>query len=337
MTVEEQRYLEECKKVLDGEKMDVVSMAINYGLKIPEIRKIVQSNQSAECMKAIVFGMMEGIDPDVLDFLCGSDFNRYQIKEIIEGISHGLTFEQVKTYAVREMSASHMKKMRRQLEDTMQEKAGQGKEENSVREYMKGLMEIMETSIRQFQKSNERFDALSSLVKEHVVDEKDREIQDLYENLKYKDRSIQDLQRRLADREKRITELETCLKNRKEEKKVEREEKAESLFSSDARTVSMPGGISLDIEESAEQKPSRRRMIPWLSFRDKGASKDVLSKIMEADLSPEQLEEVRMCLESGLTDQEIERVLEHDPTPERMKKMREILLLMKKRKGGGGV
>lgn len=34
MTVEEQRYLEECKKVLDGEKMDVVSMAINYGLQI---------------------------------------------------------------------------------------------------------------------------------------------------------------------------------------------------------------------------------------------------------------------------------------------------------------
>ena len=43
---------------------------------------------------------------------------------------------------------------------------------------------------------------------------------------------------------------------------------------------------------------------------------------METDLSPEQLEEVRMCLESGLTDQEIERVLECDPTPERMKKMR---------------
>lgn len=331
MTVEEQRYLEECKKVLDGEKMDVVSMAINYGLKIPEIRKIVQSNQSAECMKAIVFGMMEGIDPDVLDFLCGSDFNRYQIKEIIEGISHGLTFEQVKTYAVREMSASHMKKMRRQLED-----AGQGKDDNNVREYMKGLMEIMETSIRQFQKSNERFDALSSLVKEHVVDEKDREIQDLYENLKYKDRSIQDLQRRLAEREKRITELETCLKNRKEEKKVEKgEEKPETLFASDARTVNLSGGISLNIEEPAEQKPSRRRMLPWLSYRDKGASKDVLSKIMEADLTPEQLEEVRMCLESGLTDQEIERVLEHDPTPERMKKMREILLLMKKRKGGG--
>lgn len=43
MTVEEQRYLEECKKVLDGEKTDVVSMAINYGLQIPEIRKVVQS------------------------------------------------------------------------------------------------------------------------------------------------------------------------------------------------------------------------------------------------------------------------------------------------------
>ncbi len=332
MTIEEQRYLEECKKVLDGEKMDVVSMAIHYGLQIPEIRKVVQSNQSAECMKEIVFGMMEGIDSDVRDFLCGSDFNRYQMKEIIEGISHGLSFEQVKTYAVREMSASHMKKMRKQLEDTIQEKAGQGKEDHNVKEYMKGLMEVMETSIQQFQKSNERFDALSSLVKEHVVDEKNRELQDLYENLKYKDRSIQDLQRRLADREKRITELETVLKKRQEEKKPERV-KPDVPFSSDEKTIRTPGGISLDIEEPAEQKPSKRRLLPWLSFREK--EKDVLSKIMKADLSPEQLEEVRMCLESGLADQEIERVLAHDPTPERMKKMREILLLMKQRKGGG--
>ncbi len=335
MTVEEQRYQEECKKVLDGEKMDVVSMAINYGLQISEIRKVVQSNQNAECMKAIVFGMMEGIDSDVLDFLCRSDFNRYQIKEIIEGISHDLTFEQVKTYAFREMSASRMKIMRKQLEDTMQEKIGQGKDDDSVKEYMKGLMEIMETSIQQFRESNERFDALSSLVKEHVVDEKNRELQDLYENLKYKDRSIQDLQRRLADREKRITELENCIKKRQEEKEAGKGgEKLEMLFSSDTKTVSLQGGVSLDIEGSAEQKPSKRRMIPWLSFRDKSTSKDVLSKIMETDLSPEQLEEVRMCLESGLTDQEIERVLECDPTPERMKKMREILLLMKKRKGG---
>lgn len=57
MTIEEQRYLEECKKVLKHEQMDIVTMAMDYGLPIAEIRKVVQSNQSAECMREIVFGL----------------------------------------------------------------------------------------------------------------------------------------------------------------------------------------------------------------------------------------------------------------------------------------
>lgn len=70
-----------------------------------------------------------------------------------------------------------------------------------------------------------------------------------------------------------------------------------------------------------------------LAFRDKNLPKDVLGTIMEADLSTEQLEEVRKCIESGLNDQEIARVIENNPTAERMCKMREILLLMEGTEG----
>lgn len=41
---------------------------------------------------------------------------------------------------------------------------------------MKNLMGIMEQSIQQFRESNDRFTALSSLVKEHVVEEKTRRL-----------------------------------------------------------------------------------------------------------------------------------------------------------------
>ena len=61
---------------------------------------------------------------------------------------------------------------------------------------MKNLMGIMEQSIQQFRESNDRFTALSSLVKEHVVEEKNQEIKDLYENLQYKDKNIQELKRK---------------------------------------------------------------------------------------------------------------------------------------------
>ncbi|MCB6950204.1 hypothetical protein MR857_14665 [bacterium] len=332
MTIEEQRYLDECKKVLNREQLDAVTMAMDYGLQIQEIRKVVQSNQSAPCMHEIVLGMMEGIKTDVLDFLCENDFNQYQIKEIREGIAGGLTFEQVKSYATKEMSANRMKKMRQQLENTMQEKNGQP--DDSVREYMKGLMEIMETSIQQFRESNERFDALSSLVKEHVVDEKNREIQELYENLKYKDKSIQELQRKLADRDKTIADLKSAIAEGRRE--TEPQKVPEERIPEKVPTVpdgETKRGELLFEPVMKEPQAEKKRMLGWF-LRDKKVPQDVFGKIMEADLSTEQLEEVRQCIECGLTDREIARVIENTPAPERMRKMREILMLMKKRKGG---
>ncbi len=335
MTVEQQRYLENCKKVLDEEQMEVVSMALDYGLQIPEIRKVVQGNLSAECMREVVTGMMEGIQGDVLDFLCENDFNRYQIKEIVEGISHGLGLEQVKTYAVTEMAANRMRQMRRQLEESVRPASDKEGEDGSVREYMKGLMEVMETSVRQFRESNERFDALSSLVKEHVVDEKNREIQDLYENLQYKDKNIQQLQQKLAEREKKIAELEAALKRKPEKPQVVNQTKTKQEESKDIQPFrTKPEGQELDIREAEDSQRLKKRMVSWLAFWNRGKKKDIFGKIMESNLSPQQLEEVCQCLENGLTDEEIGSIIENDPSPEKIKKVREILLLMRKRKGG---
>lgn len=347
MTVEQQRYLEECKKVLDKEQMETVTMALDYGLQIPEIRKVVQGNQNAGCMHEIIMGMMGGVEGDAVDFLCETHFNRYQIKEIVDGILHGLALEQVKTYAAREMSASHMRKMRRQLEGMA--RPGKGEEEGSVREYMKGLMEVMETSVRQFQESNERFNHLSSLVKEHVVDEKKRELQDLYENLRHKDRNIQQLQEKLADRERKIGELEALLEleqkahggtgNQDQEAGAGNAAGRAVLMSNENQNRWVLGTKArekerLEFREAEENPQLKKRMVSLLAFWNRGKKKDVLARIMEADLSPQQLDEVCRCLESGLTDEEITGLIENDPSPEKIRKMREILLLMRKRKGG---
>lgn len=335
MTVEQQRYLESCKKVLDGEQMEIVAMALDYGLQIPEIRKVVQGNLEAACMREVVSGMMEGIPAEVLDFLCENQFNRYQVKEIVEGITHGLGMEQVRTYATAEMPANHMRQMRRQLEESMQPKSGKGEGEDSVREYMKGLMAAMEASVRQFRESNERFDTLSALVKEHVVEEKNRELQELYENLRYKDQTIQQLQQKLTMREKRITELETVLEKKQEAQAGDQSQmKQEALQGRTPLRIQPEGTEGLDIREAEDHQRLRRRMVSWLAFWDRGKKKDIFGKIMESDLSPQQLEEVGKCLESGLTDEEIGSIIENDPSPEKIKKIREILLLMRKQKGG---
>lgn len=70
---------------------------------------------------------------------------------------------------------------------------------------------MMETSLQQFKENNEKFEVLSSLVKEHVLDEKNQEIKDLYDNLKEKDNLIKKLQEEAAGREAQIKDLEAKL------------------------------------------------------------------------------------------------------------------------------
>lgn len=322
MTIEGQRYLEECRKVLNAEQMEVVSMAVGYGLQISEIRKVVQSNKEAQVMKAIVTAMMEGIED--VEFLCERDYNQFQIREIAEGLKHGLALEEVQSYAGSEIPANRMRTLRMQLEE--KNRKGQSAEtEPEMQSYMKNLMEIMEQSILQFKESNERFNALSSLVKEHVVEEKNREIKDLYENLRYKDKNIQDLRSRLEEKEKQIAKLEQQVKEKQDsEKKVSAEvpvPKKEPLM-----TELIP-------DRTGTQTKTKKRMTRWL-LRGQKIPQNIVEKIIEMELSVEQLEEVRQCVESNLSDVEILQVVENKLSPERMRKMREIILLMKKRKAG---
>ena len=316
MTVEGQRYLEECRKVLKEEQMDADSMGLDFGLPVSDIQKVVKSNQEAPVMKAIIIGLMEGIGE--IDFLCEGNYNQFQVREIVEGLKNGLDLEEVKTYAGNELPASRMRTMRIQLEESKAKKEVPKDEE--MRSYMKNLMGIMEQSIQQFQESNDRFTALSSLVKEHVVEEKNQEIKDLYENLQYKDKNIQELKEKLAKKEQEIQDLK---------KEAEKYREKTEAASRETKVVLEEKSI-----QTAEGLQKSKRRLLGIAMLGKKVPKSVVEKILEYNLSAEQLEEIRQCVESGLADAEILQVMENSPSPERMKKMREIILLMRKRKAG---
>ncbi|MFR5334758.1 MAG: hypothetical protein ACLTH0_00215 [Blautia producta] len=78
----------------------------------------------------------------------------------------------MKTYAGNELPASRMRTMRIQLEES---KAKRSSEDEEMRSYMKNLMGIMEQSIQQF-RDNDRFTALSSLVKGMLLKRKTRRL-----------------------------------------------------------------------------------------------------------------------------------------------------------------
>lgn len=315
MTLEEERYLEECRRRMKPDQAEAVANAIHYGIPLEEIQKIAQKNLNGAQMQQLVFAIMENVGGEAFDFLLEhGELNQYQLKEVSLGFIHGLSFEQVKSYAGKGTNAHQMKKMRLQLEASLDKTS---KKEDGMEEYMQGLMKIMEESIQQFKESNERFDALAMLVKEHVVEEKNNQIKDLYESLQGKEERIRKLKQQLEEKEKEIQRLQN------HQGPAQTEETAQEPIVKQRSEVSA---------RQDEKESRNKRLAKWFGFVKKDDG--ILGQLLGAELSPEQMEEVKKCVEQGLDYQEVTQIIKAGGTPEKMQKLREIILLMKARKAG---
>lgn len=317
MTIEEQKYLEECKKKLSQEQVKIVQMAFEYGLNITDIRKLAMPKLQPEQMQQIVYAMLEEIDHEILEQICKGDFDQYQIQEIVSGFSGGLDKEEVMSYAVQDLPANRMKKMRTQLLDA---KKSVSITDTGMKEYTEKLMQLMDASLQQFQKNNEKFELLSGLVKDHVFEAKEQEIKDLYENVKNKDALIRQLQKEIEEKNHLIESLHD---NAVAKAVPETEEKREIREQNDIAQLQSPTTYN-------EEIPRKKSIFENLLSRNK--KKDILDQIAGEGLSPQQLEEIRSAFDSGLSDGQVMRLIRKDLGPEKMRKMKEIMLLIQKRR-----
>ncbi|MBC5701024.1 hypothetical protein DXA14_07715 [Hungatella hathewayi] len=296
-------------------------MAFKYGLGIKDVRRLAIPKLNAEQMRQTVYAVLENVDSELIELCCQGTFDQYQIPEIVSGSVSGLTKEEILSYATPDLPASRMKKMRSQLIEA-KKNASDTAEGTAFREYTENLIKMMETSLQQFKENNEKFEVLSSLVKEHVLDEKNQEIKDLYDNLKEKDNLIKKLQEEAAGREAQIKDLEAKL--------------------SDVKVQTVQGA-----EKSIEIERAGKKPVPtsyWRPEPPQTAKKtlldklfpqktpDILDKIAAEGLSSEQLEEIRSAFDSGLSDMEVMRIIKKDLTADKMRKMREIMMLVRERR-----
>ena len=70
MTIEEQKYLEECHKKLGADQIEVMQMAFQYGLGIKDVRRVAIPKLNAEQMRQTVFAMLEDVDGELVDLCC---------------------------------------------------------------------------------------------------------------------------------------------------------------------------------------------------------------------------------------------------------------------------
>lgn len=267
-------------------------------------------------MKEIVAGMMAGLKHEAVEYLCQESYQVYQVRELVQAFLSGLTLEQVRTFASKELSAIQIHKMWEQLAQKKQEEQG-------LTEYMKQILEVMGSAVQKFSEENQKFESLAGVLNQHLLGEKEKEIQRLEENLKFKNEVIRKLKKQLEEKEtiqpqegNGFAKPEEICQKQTQQKEVEEE-----------KTLKEP----LQTEHPENFNQDRLGKFARLFG---GRRKDLLDISLKQELTPEQLEEVRKCLESGLTDLDIIRMIETKPSPEKMEKMREILLLIRSRKGG---
>ena len=275
------------------------------------------SGPEAPIMREIVSGMMASMENEAVEFLCQESFQVYQVREIVQAFLAGLTLEQVKSFASSDISASQMRKLWEQL---AQKKGG----DQELAVYMKQILEVMGTAVQKFSEENQKFESLAGFMNHHLLDEKDKEIQRLEENLKFKNEVIRKLKKQLEEMED--------VKPKKEEPIPESLEIGREYQQPKEQTVE-ENSHGLSQTESTSNFNHQERLGKFARLFG-NRRKDLLDIALKQGLSPEQLEEVRKCLESGLTDLDIIRIIETKPSPEKMQKMREILLLIRTRKGG---
>lgn len=268
-------------------------------------------------MREIVAGMMASMENEAVEFLCQESFQVYQVREIVQAFLAGLTLEQVKSFASSDISASQMRKLWEQLA----QKKG---EDQELAVYMKQILEVMGMAVQKFSEENQKFESLAGFMNHHLLDEKDKEIQRLEENLKFKNEVIRKLKKQLEEMEN--------VKPKKEESIPESIEIGQEYQQPKEQTVE-ENSHGLSQTESTSNFNHQERLGKFARLFG-NRRKDLLDIALKQGLSPEQLEEVRKCLESGLTDLDIIRIIETKPSPEKMQKMREILLLIRTRKGG---
>lgn len=172
--------------------MEIITSALEYGIPIKTLRKLVMSGQEALIMKEIAAGMMAGLNSEAVEYLCQESFQVYQVREIVQAFLAGLNLEQVKTFASPDISASQMHKMWEQL-------AQKKEEDQGLAEYMKQILEIMGTAVQKFSEENQKFESLAGVMNHHLLNEKDKEIQRLEENLKFKNEVIRKLKKQLEE------------------------------------------------------------------------------------------------------------------------------------------
>lgn len=288
---------------LNTEQRTVIEDAVRYGLDENYIDLIALPVLSAAQMKAVFHGAKSGLNEIQIRTMADSRFNPEQMEEIENGFHDGLDSETVAKIMQPNISAKKMADIRRAAVARLMKSAPDLFKKEDIQKLVlqsKQQSEYLEQSMSAIRDMH-RF------ITENPPDKKD---ESLLKELEKKNKEIEELKAKLKASEDMVAWVS--------EKFDESQELAKKLSESNRDTSEI---VSFDqiLRECFHGRKGKKPVIP-----------DIVRFMSTSDFNAEQLEQIRLGHEAGLSLKEIKAYAKPGTDAGKMECMRKILVNLKK-------
>lgn len=325
---------------------------LTYGLLPEQTDLYLDRNYTIAQQKLLSHALREDYPEEVIGVLAEKGLDYYQMQEVEQAYKNGLALEQIAEIAKGKPKAHAMKKMFQAAVEKLNEAGKEAEQEPPyVREVLAKVSDMVE-SIKENQNIYE--EVCKKLDEAANVNEPDGEaVRFLNQSLEQKDRELSDQQDRLNEANRRIIELkkqaETLLVENAELKgKIEAMEAAKKTEAAamepenrkmDNTRKQGKGDIPFQYRAKigehdgkpviVDLKPEQKKRSSLAGFLDRLAARkeeSLVKRLQGKGLTVEQMKQIKSAVEKGLTEQEVNDIIESGFSAEEMEQAIEIVV-----------
>lgn len=340
------------KQGFSDEVCSLLRSDLTYGLLPEQTDLYLDRSYNIAQQKLLSHALREDYPEEVIGLLAESGLDYYQMLEVEQAYKNGLALEQIAEIASGKPKAHAMKKMFQAAVEKLNEARKEAEKEPPYVQEMLAKVADMVESIKQNEGIYEEISRkLGEAAKGSGPDEE--AVKFLNQSLEQKDRELSDQQDRLNEANRRIIELKKQVENllvenaelkgkvgamgtagKKEAVMLEPEHKGMDK-TSEHRKGDIPFQYRAKIGEYDGKpvvvalKPEQRKKSRLGGFFERLTARkeeNMVRKLKGKGLSTEQMRQIRSAVEKGLTEQEVNDMIDSGFSAEEMEQVIEIVV-----------
>lgn len=349
---EETGYLQYLE-TLPGLKAEVVNLVredLEYGLSLEQVKSYVDKNRDIKCMKLYSRCFRSGYGMDEIRVLMAEEPENARCELAVEFYQRGIPLEGIKKAMDETRNAREMEML---LQKLLKQKEELARPEGEVPLYAQQLLSQIQEMVGQIQLQENMYGELKravSILESSKKEEDERER--LQQEIQSRDMQISSQQDELNKGHKKVAQQRVQIETL--EKEVEQlkgtiagleaklQEKEETMKVMNGRVMGntgVPAYYSIPVADQSNvvgrvqvEHAKRRGNTPkgfWAKLC--GAfmpGQDIVKKVIDAGLNEQQLAQVRIAMEKGLTDIQLKRIINPALTPQKMSEIIDLAVLV---------